>query len=74
MLIIVMMAVVGIPISVALFYLRHFWYGIAISMVVVITSILPIFFWFIVLRCYKELAKEGKHPGISENQNEMERG
>ena len=71
MFITVMMAIVGIPVSVALFHLGHVLYGISISSVVIITSILPILFWFTVLKYYRELAEVGKSSSKRANQRDI---
>ena len=60
MLIIVMMAIVGIPIATAMFYLGHKFFGISTCTVVFITSILPIYFWFVVKSAYVELGETGQ--------------
>ena len=62
MLMIVLTAIVGIPIAVGLFYLKHTLYGLSVTTVVFFTSILPIYFWFTVKRAYTEMTKTGKIP------------
>ena len=69
MLIIVMMAIVGIPIATAMFYLRHPFYGIGICTVVFLTSILPIHFWFTVKSAYIELGETGQLSEYSRTNN-----
>ena len=64
MLLIVMMAIVGIPIATAMFYLGHPFFGTSACMVVFLTSILPIHFWFVVKSAYIELGETGQ---LSEN-------
>ena len=73
MLMIVMTAIVGIPITVGLFYLKHPLYGLSVTIVVFFTSILPIYFWFTVKRAYTEIAKTGK-LSMSRNKSNLECG
>jgi ABC-type transport system involved in Fe-S cluster assembly fused permease/ATPase subunit len=73
MLMIVMTAIVGIPIAVGLFYLKHPLYGLSVTIVVFFTSILPIYFWFTVKRAYTEIAKTGK-LSMSRNKSNLECG
>ena len=60
MLIIVMMAIVGIPIATAMFYLEHPFFGTSACTIVFLTSILPIHFWFVVKSAYIELGETGQ--------------
>ena len=69
MLIIVMMAIVGIPIATAMFYLGHKFYGISTCTVVFLTSILPIHFWFTVKSAYIELGETGQLSKYSRTNN-----
>ena len=73
MLMIVMTAIVGIPIAVGLFYLKHPLYGLSVTIVVFFTSILPIYFWFTVKRAFTEIAKTGK-LSMSRNKSNLECG
>ena len=59
MLVIVLIAIVGIPVASVLFYLKHPGYGIGVSTIVIISSILPIFFWWVVKKAYKCLDEGG---------------
>ena len=68
MLIIVMTAIVGIPIAIGLFYLKHPLYGLSVTTAVFFTSILPIYFWFTVKRVYSDMAKTGK---LSKDRNQI---
>ena len=63
MLMIVMTAIVGIPIAIGLFYVKHPLYGLSVTTAVFFTSILPIYFWFtvtslicssLILRCVSQ--------------------
>ena len=58
-LVIALMAIVGIPIAAVLFYVGHPYYGISVSIVVFISSILPIFYWFVVKKAFTELRGGG---------------
>ena len=69
MLIIVMMAIVGIPIATAMFYLGHPFFGTSACTVVFLTSILPIHFWFVVKSAYIELGETGQLSEYSRTTN-----
>ena len=58
-LVIALMAIVGMPIAAVLFYVGHPYYGISVSIVVFISSILPIFYWFVVKKAFTELRGGG---------------
>ena len=73
MLMIVMTAIVGIPIAIGLFYVKHPLYGLSVTTAVFFTSILPIYFWFTVKRAYTDMAKMGK-LSKDRNQNNLECG
>ena len=73
MLTIVLTSIVGIPIAVALFCINHPMYGISICTLLFFTSILPIYFWFVVKSAYTELSKNGKFVEKS-NQIDLECG
>ena len=66
MLVIVLMAIVGIPIASVLFYLKHPGYGLGVSTVVFISSILPIFFWLVAKKAFKSL-NEGQNLETKED-------
>ena len=68
MLMIVLTAIVGIPIAVGLFYLKHTLYGLSVTTAVFFTSILPIYFWFNVKRVYNDVARTGK---LSNERNQV---
>ena len=72
-LMIVMTAIVGIPIAIGLFYVKHPLYGLSVTTAVLFTSILPIYFWFTVKRAYTDMAKMGK-LSKDRNQNNLECG
>ena len=72
-LMIVMTAIVGIPIAIGLFYVKHPLYGLSVTTAVLFTSILPIYFWFNVKRAYTDMAKMGK-LSKDRNQNHLECG
>ena len=57
MVIIVFKAVVGIPIASVLFYKEHPLFGISVSIFVLITSILPIYYWCVVKSAYNKLGE-----------------
>ena len=69
MLIIVMMAIVGIPIATAMLYLEHPFFGTSACTVVFLTSILPIHFWFVVKSAYIELGETGQLSEYSRTTN-----
>ena len=70
MLMIVMTAIVGIPIAIGLFYVKHPLYGLSVTTAVFFTSILPIYFWFTVKRAYTDMANLSKNR----NQSNLECG
>ena len=67
-LMIVMTAIVGIPIAIGLFYVKHPLYGLSVTTAVLFTSILPIYFWFTVKRVYNDMARTGK---LSNDRNQV---
>ena len=68
MLMIIMTAILGIPIAIGLFYLKHPLYGLSVTTAVFFTSILPIYFWFTVKRVYIDMAKTGN---LSKDRNQI---
>ena len=69
MLVIVMIIIIGIPISAILFYHGNVFFAICVCMVIFLTSILPIHFWFTVKSAYSELRETGQLSKYSRNIN-----